>query len=276
MKKTRFLLSVCLWLACCPLRAEAGRVLATENNLVVKFGGIWLSDEYLSALPYSGRAVHLQNDWWRYFTAERTDFSHTGRLELTGAQLYNSAYSNRITAFGANGSWGAYYNYRPMGGLTLLGGVLAEVDVLAKYMVRSVNKPYSMDLAANLLLSGGVRYDIARPNTAYRLRYLIRTPLAGCMFVPEMGGAYYEMLFSLKNTIHGSFFTNKAGLRHELTFDMRFKTTTWRLGVEHEYLQYHANNLRFCREQVSLVVGCIFNTCAFGGRRQPDNIQTVW
>jgi hypothetical protein len=48
-------------------------------------------------------------------------------------------------------------------------------------------------------------------------------------------------------------------LRHELTFDMQFKHSTWRIGATHEYLEYGTEIIMFSREQVSAIIGCIWH-----------------
>jgi hypothetical protein len=47
-------------------------------------------------------------------------------------------------------------------------------------------------------------------------------------------------------------------LKHELTFDMQLKRSTWRVGIEHEYLEYGIKSMMFSRETVSAVVGCVW------------------
>lgn len=249
---------------------------ATLDIFSIRGGYTWLTDEYLSALPYSGMTLNLKNEWWKLFNTENTAWQHNGNLNIVGAILYNQAGSNAITAFGANASWGAYYTYRPINDIAILGGAFADADYMGRFISRSVNKPYSMDLAANLNLSAGAIYTFSCRKSNFRLQYLVSTPFLGCMFVPEQGQSYYEMLFSLDNTIHASSFHNKLGLKQELTFDMRFQHSTWRIGVEHQYLKYHANELNFSREHLNIIVGYMLNYRSYGGNNKPDFLKTVW
>ena len=52
---------------------------------------------------------------------------------------------------------------------------------------------------------------------------------------------------------------NHRHLKHELTFDMQLRRTTWRIGLSHTYLEYGTKDLRFSNEEACVILGCIWN-----------------
>lgn len=274
MKRAAIALFFTLFM-CCAWAQDTLRLHAIEDVLTVGVGGTYITDEYLSALPYSGISFSLDNEWWQTFR-RHSAWTHVGEVRLAGGQLRNAHGSNAMVGLGLRGGWGAHYNYAPVANLAVLAGAVADVDYYGRVLVKSVNKPYSMDLAVALNLSAGVSYTFNAKRSAYRLRYMARTPFAGCMFAPEMGQSYYEMASSLRGTAHFASFHNRLSLLHELTLDMRFGRSTWRIGVAHDFLRVSVSHLTFSREQVRLVVGTVFDKCVFGGGNRPERFDSVW
>lgn len=235
-----------------------------EDVLSLRFGGTWQNDEYLSPMLYDGLQGALQNEWWQGFRADSTNsWHHTGNVALSLGRLYNNRRSNRIMSFGLQGGWGAVYGFGRMigvDGLNVFLGPYIGAEMLVSELATNVNKPYSVDIAFLLKAMAGVEYSFAAKHTSYRLRYALNTPLAGIMFVPEYGQSYYEVTEAvLAGTLHFAGPHNRRALTHSLTLDLQFKHSAWRLGVEHNIVYYRANSLSFSREQVSLVVGTVFN-----------------
>ena len=246
-----------------------------EDILSLRWGGMWQYDQYLSPLRYDGQFIAVQNEWWTSFDLRKArneelrlqnsecDWSHVGKVKIQGARLYNDAYTNMIYALGAQGGWGAHYDFsRMMGvdGLHLFIGPYLDVDLLGKELINNVNKPYSIDLCMDVKAHAGLSYSFSGKRTSYRVRYTAMTSLMGAQFVPEYGQSYYEVSEGIIGGAIGfSSVHNHLTIRQELTMDFQFPHSAWRLGVEHEYIRHHMNNLDFQREQVSLVVGCVFN-----------------
>lgn len=232
-----------------------------EDILSVRWGGIRLYDQYLSPLQYKWQFIALQNEWWQNLSV--SDWSHVGKIKLQGAMLYNVSYSNMIYALGLQGGWGAQYNFERLiqvKGLNIFLGPYLDLDLFAKDHLSNANKPLSIDLCLDVKAHVGVSYSFAAKNTSYRLRYTALTSLIGAQFVSEYGHSYYEITEGIiGGTIGLSSLHNRLSIRHELTFDMQFRHSAWRVGVEHEYIRHEMNGLHFQREQVSLVVGTIFN-----------------
>ncbi len=249
----------CFCWAAVSMHADEYVCPAHENVLTVEYGGIWQNDEYLSPLLYGGQMIGLQHEWW----SALRDWRHVGKIHITGAMTDNDrAIRNSQYAVGVNGGWGALYDFNhimQVRGFNVFVGPYLHAD----YMLRSIssyqNKPYSMDISATVCLHAGVSYTIHCPRSAYRLQYTLMTDLVGAMFAPDYWQSYHEMNTSLQGVCVFASLHNRQRLQHELSVDMEFRKSTWRIGVRHEYLQSMANNLHFSRESVSVVVGTVFN-----------------
>ncbi len=254
---------VLLMLFCCiiPLQAEDYVYPEHENVLTLEYGGLWQNDEYLSPLLYGGQMVAFGYECRTDFG--QPDWSHVGKVHILGSITDNNrAIMTNQYAGGVNGGWGAQYNFLRMigvDGLNIWIGPYLHADFMGRYITLSQNKPYSMDLAMNVRAHAGLSYTIPCKHSVYRLQYTIMTDLIGAQFAPDYWQSYYEMMESIKGTIGFASLHNRQKLSHELTLDMQFRRSTWRIGVRHEYLQYTANNLHFSREEVSVVVGTVFN-----------------
>ena len=236
-------------------------VLATvehESVLRIHYGGSWLQDQYLAPVLYTGQKVGIGGDMHQVFK-RHPDWSHVGKIDMQFHWLYNPAYTNVIYSAGVAGGWGAGYNWHLWGNhIHLLLGPYLDFDYLARWHVRNVNKPYSMDIALDLMAQGSITYTFKGKKSSYRLRYWIRANLIGVDFVPDYWQSYYELTEGIAGHIRCSGMWNHRTLRHELTLDLQFAHSTWRVGIVHEYLEYGIKGLLFSREQVAAVVGTCF------------------
>lgn len=240
-----------------------------ENVLHVSYGGLWQQDQYLSPLLYSGQRVGIGNEWWQPL---RGAWHHLGRFDAQFGWTYSSAHTNLIYSLGVSGGWGAYYSwcFRHTG-IELLLGPYLDFDWLGKMHGSSVNKPFSMDVALDLCAMGGIAWTFRARTTSYRLRYLVRANVVGVDFLPDYWQSYYELAEGVPGRVRCTTLTNHRTLRHELTMDMQFHRSTWRVGVAHEYVEYGERGMMFSREQVSAVVGCIWHY-----RINPAKSLTAW
>lgn len=238
-----------------------------ENVLHVNYDGMWQQDHYLSPLLYSGMRVGIGNEWWQPFRQESRlgrkgrleNWAHVGRIDLSFSWLYNQPKTNAIYSLGIQTGWGAYYRWRfEKAGVQICLGPYLDFDFAPRTILSNVNKPYSMDAAAQVEVMAGVSYSFSANKTSYRLRYLVRANLIGIDFMPDYWQSYYELIEGIAGIVRCAGMWNHRYLNHELTFDMQFLHSTWRLGIRHEYLEYGQDNMWFGREQVSVVVGTCF------------------
>lgn len=239
-----------------------------ENILMLKGGWNSMGDQYLSPMLYRGWGLGIGNEWWGTIREHRNEpatgrWQYVGILDINGQIETSAAKSNKFYSLGINGGWGVHYqwtfNTTPCQ-VKLWVGPYMEIDMRARNHVSNVNKPYSMDLAADIDAMGGVDVSFAAPKTSYRLRYMLRTNLLGVQFVPDYWQSYYEFTerVGLKGNFHCAYPGNRHHIAHSLSLDMQFKRSTWRVGVEHNYLKYGTKNLTFMRNELALVVGCIW------------------
>ena len=231
-----------------------------ENVLSVQYGGMWMQDQYLSPLLYSGQQVGLSTEWWQEFRCDSTKkWEHVGKMDVGFGWMYNNMYTNLIYSLGLHGGWGACYNWHWADyGLRVKLGPYMDVDLMGKMHGSSVNKPYSMDLAVNLCAMGGLEWAFRAKKTSYRLRYMVRANVIGMDYLPDYWHSYYEMGEGVLGDFRCAGMWNHRHLQHELTFDMQLKRSTWRVGIAHEYLEYGEKGMMFSREMVSAVVGCVW------------------
>lgn len=253
-----------------------------SNVLKIKYGWNGTVDPYLSPLRYNGQEIGIGNEWWREIgNREQTSKALTGnrkqgkwisvgKIEVAGSKAWSAAKSNYTYGLGAQGSWGALWDWSLMKddnaalrakhilGIDILVGPELALDVMARQHASNVNKPYSFDVGADILAVAGASLQFGGKKTAYRLRYMIRTNLIGADFVPEYWQSMYEVAEGQwKGDIRCSGPWNRNVVRQELTMDFQFIRSTWRLGVEHEWMNYR-RAMEWNRQEVRIVVGCVW------------------
>ena len=266
MKGHLFIVGLCLGLLI-PSFVMAENV-EHENILKVHFGGSWRQDQYLTPLLYKGMMVGLGNEWWQPFKQDTklgqagklTNWEHVGQLNLKFDWTYNPTRSNVIYGLHLDAGWGALYRWKfDQQRVQIILGPYLDVNTFVKYMVRNVNKPVSVDAFIGAEVMAGVSYAFKGKKTSYRLRYLIRADVIGVDFMPDYWQSYYEISEKVSGKIRCAGMWNHCLLRHELTLDMQFPHSTWRVGIEHEYNEYGQKNMMFSTEQVSAIIGTCFH-----------------
>lgn len=239
-----------------------------ENILKVQFGGSWRQDQYLSPMLYKGMMVGLGNEWWQPFQQESKlgragkllNWEHVGKFGTQFDWTYNPVKNNVLYAVRLEGGWGAHYIWKwPTQGVQVLLGPYLSLDNTVKYHVRNVNKPISVDLAIHTMAQAGVSYAFQGKKTSYRLRYLVRANLIGVDFMPDYWQSYYELSEMVKGKVRCAGMWNHRVVQQELTLDLQFPHSTWRVGLVHEYDEYGEKNMMFSHEQVSMLVGTCFH-----------------
>lgn len=253
-----------LWL---PLIVMAENV---EHENILKIGYGWVSyvDPYLSPLRYEGNEINIGNEWWQPYRQDTklgkagklANWAHVGRLDIHGWRTYNTASTNMTYALGAHGGWGSYYEWRWLDNrLRLHTGAYLETELMARYHATNVNKPMNIDLAIDAEAMVGLSWSFYGKKTSYRLRYLFRTNLIGMDYMPQYWQSYYEISERVPADARFTGWWNHNMIRHELTLDFQFPHTTWRLGAEHEWLHYRSSEQQYVRNQVNIIVGCIWH-----------------
>ena len=251
----------------CLAGSVAAECVEHTNVLKLKYGWNYQLDTYLSPLAFQGQHIGIGNEWWQPFRQDThlgkagklTHWAHVGRLDLRGLKQVNSARSNLIYGLDIAGGWGAFYTW-PLcdNRLKIWCGPYLEASLCVRELASNVNKPISVDVAAETMAMAGFAWSFYGKKTSHRLRYQIRTNLIGFDFMPDYWESYYELSEGVRGTARCSGHWNHHTVKHGLGLDMQFPHSTWHVGAEHEYVNYGTKDLHFIRNEVSIVVGCIW------------------
>lgn len=247
-----------LWL-CWAMAVIAQDGYGREHTNVLKLRGGYGSqlDTYLSMFRFQGYQFGLGNEWWQSF--RHPHWEHVGRVDVNAFRYTPNPPSNRITGLQISGGWGALYRWKWCDDrLQVHVGPYLEAELGVKYLGNNVNKPLSVDIAVDVQAMGGVSWSFYGKQTSYRLNYLIRTNLIGFDYVPEYGQSYYELSQGVQGIARCAGHWNHNTVKHELSLDLQFPHSTWRVGAEHNFNSYRTDNLHFRTHQISLVLGCIW------------------
>lgn len=262
MKGRFYIWIVLLWL---PLLGMAQEGVEHDNILKLKIGTGYQLDTYLSPLGYSGVQYGLGNEWWQPFrrdtklgrTGKLDNWAHVGRVDFCIADYHNAVRSNTYLGVQVATGWGAFYEWRWIDDrLRVHVGPYLEGSFNFREHTSNVNKPLSLDVAIDVMAMSGISWSFYGKKTSYRLNYLIRTNLFGFDYLPEYWESYYEITTGVPGQPRFSGHWNHNTVKHELTLDMQFPHTTWRIGAEHEFVNYGTADLHFMRNQLSVLVGC--------------------
>ncbi len=247
----------CLVSLFCTASAEG---IEHECTLWLQYGGKWQQDRYLTPLLYSGQTAGVGGEWRQMFRRTQ-DWTHCGGLYVSGAFFLNKPRQNVIYSLGVQTGWGADYNFQrrlSVKGLNLFLGPYLDFDYAGRLQGISVNKPYSMDMGLSLCLHTGLSWRFLARRSNYRLSYDLVTSALGVVYVPEYWESYYELSKHLSDGFAFASLHNRQTVRHMLALDMQFRHSAWKVGVRHEYVHYFIHGIRMRREEVSLVIGMVF------------------
>ena len=256
---------------CCIYSQErnASPVSTVNHSTLLGIGKAFLSDSYLSPLTYDGVSISLMHD--------RIQVSPHGGGDLLLQQQFqiHTAITRNPTA-----SASEYYGdirYHLTGlyplwkadRLTLLGGGGAGISLGGIYNVRNSNNPGSLKTAVNLQLSTMALYHWK----SVTFRWQLTSPFAGMFFSPEYGHSYYE-IFTLgnnKGTVHFGSFHNQLALQNYFTIDVPIRNVTLRAGYLGHFYRTDVNQLVTRIVSHQFMVGMVFESIHFGGKRMRNN-----
>ena len=251
-----------------PLLILSTRLAAQEgvvHDNILEIGPGYQLDTYLSLLGYTGLQYGLGNEWWQPFRQDTrlgkkgklVNWSHVGRVDIFMNHYLSSSKSNNYWGIQLAGGWGAFYEWKWINDrLRVHVGPYLEAGFTVRRQASNVNKIVSFDVAIDVMAMGGISWSFYGKKTSYRLNYLIRTNLIGFDYLPQYWQSYYEIYEGVPGQARCSGHWNHHTIKHELALDLQFPHSTWRVGVEHEYLNYGTKDLHFVHNQLSFVIGC--------------------
>lgn len=247
----------------------------TTSTLTMGLGSERILDPYLSPFEYDGVNIGVQGMERRFFKANNNKLSYNHKANFNIGTAYHPNRNNSMSFFHIDYLYGVNYHFRPVNRLMVLAGGAWDIGVGGKYLARNVNNPFSLDLFTNLNATAEVQYLLHWLKRDFRFQYGAKTPLLGCMFVPQQGATYYEMfaLNNLKDAFHLSSLHNRQAWNHYIHIDIPVKFTTFRLSLQHDVLHYTANDIVFKRNSLMCYLGVTVDLFTFSGtkRKIPTN-----
>ena len=243
--------------------------MVTELN-TIHLASVTLIDEYLSSLPYKGFVLQYENNRFRYLTQKTDKISQQSKIRLSLGTTLNPTNSTMIAYVALDYGYGVHYHFRPHRRLQLLVGSVLNFELGAKYQLRNVNMPLSVDLAGNMNFSFILQHAIRAKKQELLFQAAIRIPVIGCMFVPEQGASYYEIFYmkNRTNTAHfSSIFYNKYGINQTYTLEIPAGRSVWCVGITWDYVKYQANDLVFKRNMAGVLLGWRHHIISFAGKK---------
>jgi len=250
------------------------------SSKTFNIGSINVLDPYLSPYEYNGTRIGYMTDNRRFIRANDTTLSYTSRAILNISTADHPNKNNSMLMFEGYYNLGINYHIRPFEKFMVLIGGSWDVDLGGKYISRNVNNPFSLDLYTNINATAEVQYEFNFLKQNLRLQYGVQTPLIGYMFVPMQGASYYE-LFSLNNlsdAFHFSSLHNRRAWMQYFHLDIPLRMTTLRLGIQHDFLQYSANDMVFHKKGFNFSIGYIIDFYTFSGKKNKilDNFTSSY
>ena len=252
-------------MVCVPVLLMAQEGVEHDNILKLKIGTGYQLDTYLSPMGYAGMLYGLGNEWWQPFRqatcagqeGRAAGWAHVGRADVCITDYHNRAYSNTYLGLQLAAGWGAFHEWKWADDrLRVHAGPYMEAELNVREHANNVNKIVSLDIAVDVMVMGGVSWSFYGKRTSYRLNYLLRTNVIGMDYLPEYWESYYEITQGVPGQARCSGHWNHNTVKHELSLDMQFPHSTWRVGAEHELVNYGTPDLHFMRNQMSVVIGC--------------------
>ena len=242
-----------------PVLLMAQESVEHENILKIKVGTGYQLDTYLSPMGYSGMCYGLGNEWWQAFRHTPANWAHVGRADIGLTNYYNRSRTNRYLGVQLAAGWGAFYEWKWLDDrLRVHIGPYLDVYFSVREQASNVNKMVSFDAAIDVMAMSGISWSFFGKKTSYRLSYLIRTNLIGFDYLPEYWESYYEITQGVPGQPRCSGHWNHNTIKHQLSLDMQFPHSTWRIGAEHEWMNYGTKDLHFSHNEMRIVVGCLW------------------
>lgn len=207
-------------------------------------GSSHLADTYLTPLKYNG--------WSTSIGYERMQVSPWGHnnwvirldVDLTLDRAQNPARNASMWNLRLQGGWGIMRRYDLPWGLTVAVGPYLEVDGGCLYNARNSNNPASAKCAVTLDATGFIARTVKIGRLPVTLRYQPTLPVIGAFFSPSYDELYYEIyLGNHTGLVKPAWWGNRFCLNNLVTADLKFGSTSLRLGYRCNWMSAHTENL---------------------------------
>lgn len=228
------------------------------NARMIGVGSTNILDTYISPEKYTGTELRYISHTIRERKGKRIsrEIIHQGYFSLSNNRADTGDAMAGMYIFG----YGAHYNWQLLGSnLNIRAGGMAEVNAGFLYNTRNGNNPAQARLSLNISPSAAATYKLKAWNHIMAISYEVSAPLAGVMFSPNYGQAYYE-IFSRGDYDHNvvpTTFINTPSLKQMLTLDFYIRRTAIRLGYLCDIQQAKVNNLKYHNYSNMLLIGLV-------------------
>jgi hypothetical protein len=247
---------------------EKPRLLTTNHSL---FGltSVSLIDNYISNLEYQGYGFGFRNTSRKLLGINHPHWSWVGDLSWNMGTTSNNPGTASIYYVMGNVGLGMQRRFLLTPKLCANLGGLWDVDLAYRQTSRDINNLSNGDVSTNLNLAATFWLTQNVMGKPVRFSLDVRSPLLGCMLVPELGASYYEIMVleNSKNFVHFSSLHNKNGLRAQFLTQIPAKRIRFDFGLEYDMLNYLEGGVHIFRKNWSLQAGLSYDFRIFGGKR---------
>lgn len=229
---------------------EGNDTIATEtlrpvmSAYMLKAGSSHLADTYLSPLKFSGWHVGFGYERMQAMKFNPEKWVMQMRFGVSADNARNVRNAD-MWYWGLDFSWDMMRRWRNVltPNLTVGVGPAAMLEAGCVYNSRNGNNPCSAKFAITAGATAYAAYNMKIGKVPVTLRYQPTLPIVGAFFAPDYGELYYEIyLGNHKNLAHCAWLGNYRQLKHDLTADIHFGSTSLRVGYAGSILSTKINH----------------------------------
>lgn len=199
----------------------------------IETGSSHITDTYLAPIKYTG--WHIGIDYDRAQAMKFSPERWVMQLHFGVAFDYDrNRIGNRNMLYGELClRWGMMRRWRITDHLTVGAGGSTSLNAGCIYLDRGGNNPASAKASLTVNATGYASWQTRIGRIPVTLRYQPTLPVTGAFFAPDYGELYYEIyLGNHSGLVHWAHWGNYFTLENLLTADIRFGSTTLRVGYK--------------------------------------------
>lgn len=250
--KTLILLMFGLWTVSFNVSAQAidskddtiQTIRPVYSSYQLKAGTSHHTDTYLSPLKYSGWTVGFGYQRLQAMKFDPLNWVMQLTIDVDFHRSLSPSHNSTMLFGGVDASWAMMHRWRLPKRFSLGIGPAISLNAGCYYLSRNGNNPASAKAALTLDASAYATWSTRIASLPVTLRYQGQLPVIGAFFSPDYGELYYEIYLGNKSGLaHCGWWGNYLSYTHSLSADLRFGSTSVKIGYEGRYLTSKANNL---------------------------------
>ena len=202
------------------------------------------ADTYLSPIKYSGLSIGFGYQRRQAMKFNPQNWVSQIRLDLDIDRTQNLVKNATMWYAGIDFSYSILHRWRLPSRFSIGVGPSFAINAGCLYLNRNGNNPASAKAAITINVDGYAAWNGRILNQPITIRYQASLPITGAFFSPDFGELYYEIyLGNHSGLCHWAWPGNYFRLRHWLTTDIHFGSTSLQLGYRGDIFTSKANNL---------------------------------